>query len=305
MESLPEQRDADPSRRGLHADAAYSGLLARLDRDGTSAQVAGAERGGLEHLPEPVAETRPDEPITPELALVDPDLARRAREQLSEKELDHRRTAVDRGPAAQEPLFGFLQPTPSVHEADGRRRPRKRRRRQVLVLLILGAAAAVAVLRVEPLRHAFGESHDTASGLSPKNRSTAASPTRPAAKRKPRPPRAVGQAQGKSPTKQRTKPRRRAAPGPAQPPRAFAWVAVPNAAYYVVQFYRAGEEIFEATPSSPHLLVPMEWTFRGRRYRLSPGRYSWSVRPGYGRRSQARYGQPVVRAKLVIQRSVG
>ncbi len=63
--------------------------------------------------------------------------------------------------------------------------------------------------------------------------------------------------------------------------------------------------IFEARPSAPRILVPAEWTFKGRRYRLKAGRYKWSVRPGLRGRPRERYGQPIVRATLVIQRGSG
>jgi hypothetical protein len=95
--------------------------------------------------------------------------------------------------------------------------------------------------------------------------------------------------------------KRRAAPPPtAGSQRAFAWVPAPKATYYLVQFFRGRKEIFAARPPEARLLLPREWTFKGRRYSLGPGRYSWSVRPGFGRPSQARYGRPIVAAELVV-----
>lgn len=297
----------------MRPDTASSGLLARLERDGVNAQVIRTRGGGLpqgSNIPEPVAETSPDEPLTPELVLVDPDLARRAREQLPERERepDRRRVAVERGPAAQAPLFGFVQPTPSTHVLDRQHRSRKRRRGgRVLVLLILGVAAAVAILRVEPLRHFFWASREATAvpaggGESPagvSRRDTVATP-------KPGPKPHTGSTQRTAPSRRSGKPHRRpATPPAAQSVRAFAWVAVPHATYYLVQFYRGGDEIFQARPSTPRLLVPAHWTFKGRGYSLTPGSYRWSVRPGFGRPSGARYGQPVIRAKLVIQPNSG
>lgn len=247
-------------------DTAFSGLLARLERDRMNEQIVSAWHGAEQrpHATGDRRDTNVGEPLTPELVLVDPDLARRAREQLPEREPERRRVAVEQKPAAQPPLFGFVQPTPSAHAVDRQLRRRKRRRRnRVLVLLILGIATAAAILSVEPLRHFFWESREAT----------------------------VVPAGGES--------------SAGVSARAFAWVSVPNATYYLVQFYRGRDEIFRARPSAPRLLVPAQWAFKGRRYSLTPGRYRWSVRPGFGRPSQARYGQPVVRAKLVIQRSSG
>lgn len=263
------------SPQAIGRDTAFSGLLARLERDGMNEQIVSAWHGAEQrpHATGDRRDTNVGEPLTPELVLVDPDLARRAREQLPEREPERRRVAVEQKPAAQPPLFGFVQPTPSAHAVDLQLRRRKRRRRnRVLVLLILGIATAAAILRVEPLRHFFWESREATV----------------------------------VPSRGTTKPNRRPAnPPAAQSARAFAWVSVPNATYYLVQFYRGRDEIFRARPSAPRLLVPAQWAFKGRRYSLTPGRYRWSVRPGFGRPSQARYGQPVVRAKLVIQRSSG
>jgi hypothetical protein len=287
-------------------DTAFSGLLTRLERDGMNRRVVSASRDAAGHG----RETRLDEPLTPELVLVDPDLARRAREQLVEgvREPDQAPVAVEQDPAARMPLFGFIQPTPSTHVLERRRRsPWRRRGGLVLVLLFLGVAAAVAILRVEPLKHFFWKSREATelrSDVKPSagvSRSRTVATPKPGPTLQPRGPRetAPSQRSGKTP--------RRPAAAPATPSaRAFAWVAAPHATYYLVQFYRRGDEIFRARPSAPRLLVPAHWTFNGRRYSLLPGRYRWSVRPGYGRPAQARYGQPVVSAKLVIQRtSVG
>jgi hypothetical protein len=299
------------SEQAIGPDTVFSGLLARLERDGMSAQVVSASRDLPEPRPNTVGdrtETRPGEPLTPELVLVDPDLARRARKQLPEKEPEHRRVAVEQGPAAQAPLFGFVQPTPSTHVVDRQHRSRKPPRGgRVLVLLILSVAAAVAILRVEPLKHFFWESREATVVPAGDDESAAGVPRGDTlATPKPGPKPQAGSTQRTAPSRRSAKPKtQRAIPPAAQPPRAFAWVAVPNATYYFVQFYRGGDEIFRARPSAPRLLVPAQWTLKGHRYSLTPGRYRWSVRPGFGRQSQARYGQPVVRAKLVIQRSPG
>ena len=93
-----------------------------------------------------------------------------------------------------------------------------------------------------------------------------------------------------------------AAPKGAPPaPRIFNWAPVPAATYYLVKFYRGREEIYVARPGAPRVALPSKWTFAGRHYRLTPGRYRWSVRVGRGRPAAARYGELIVQATLVVQ----
>ena len=282
-----ERRD---SPQTLGQDAPFSGLLARLERDG------GNDRHDREHA------AVLDEPLTPELVLVDPELARRARETFPPLEpIDDSDSLSE-----QEPLFGFIQPTTHVLEREPPR-AKRRRGRWIAVLVVVAIAAAVALARAEPVTDLFSQSHE--SRTTPVRRAKSAPPVS-----RSQPPRTSKSAQKPharstrttAPSHRAAQPQGRSAtPGPAPPTRTFVWVAVPKATYYFVQFYRGGREIFTARPSSPRLLLPGAWTFKGRRYRLTPGRYSWSVRPGFGRRSASRYGQPVVLAKLVVQRGSG
>jgi hypothetical protein len=85
--------------------------------------------------------------------------------------------------------------------------------------------------------------------------------------------------------------------------RVFAWVRAEGASHYRVEFFRGATKIFDARPSRTRITLPRRWTFRGRRYELLPGRYRWQVRPGVGSRADARYGQPIVRATLTIDKS--
>jgi hypothetical protein len=66
------------------------------------------------------------------------------------------------------------------------------------------------------------------------------------------------------------------------PPR-LAWKPVPKATYYNVQLWRGGK-ILSVWPKGTAVQVKRSWVYRGRRYRLSPGRYRWYVWPYYGRR---------------------
>jgi hypothetical protein len=46
-----------------------------------------------------------------------------------------------------------------------------------------------------------------------------------------------------------------------------------------------------AWPTKSEFRLPLHWDYRGREWRLVPGRYRWLVWPGYGRRSESDYGE--------------
>lgn len=291
-------REGHNGAQTVGPDTAFSGLLARLERDGRG----DADRGEQN----PIAtgdrhETTVDEPLTPELVLVDPDLARRVREQFADRE------PIEQNPPAQEPLFGFVQPPTYVRDRETRPSKLRGRGGRILAFLVLTTAAAVALLRVEQVKDVFPKKSESTPGPAARAESAPSiSGGLNAGTSKPAPKRHAGSAPRTAPSRRSAKPPERSVtPPPVHPPRVFVWVAVPNATYYLVQFYRGSVEIFAARPPSPRLLLPAEWTFAGRRYRLTPGRYRWSVRPGYGRVSDSRYGKPVVRAKLIVQRASG
>ena len=76
-------------------------------------------------------------------------------------------------------------------------------------------------------------------------------------------------------------------------PPLLRWAPFRSPRYYNVQLWRGGGKILSAWPTKAQLKLPFLWTFNGRRYRLSPGRYKWFVFPGYGPRQQARYGKVI------------
>ncbi|MGN6431107.1 MAG: hypothetical protein ACTHNB_10320 [Gaiellaceae bacterium] len=82
------------------------------------------------------------------------------------------------------------------------------------------------------------------------------------------------------------------------PPR-LAWKPTAKARYYNVQVWR-GRKIFSAWPTKTSLRLPRVWKFKGRRYRLAPGRYRWYVWPGFGARSVKRYGSMLGSSSFVI-----
>jgi hypothetical protein len=82
-------------------------------------------------------------------------------------------------------------------------------------------------------------------------------------------------------------------------PPLLAWSPVPEATYYNVQLIR-GRKVLSAWPTRPRLRLEWSWTYAGRRYRLTPGRYRWYVWPGLEPRSAGHYGRLVGGSSFVV-----
>jgi hypothetical protein len=276
-----------------NGDHASGGLRARLERYERSAG-GGIQLPVDDPVPEAPAET-PDpspalEPISPELVLVDPELAARARALLPDPRPFTPPPRAEPLPDL-EPEFNpnanrvvLPEVLPSVeHEPvpEVARRFTKRRAAMyvlaLVVLVALAAAAAYVVLR-------------RGSSSSPGNENVA--PSGPPANGPP--PEAPPSAKPPAPT---PKP-----PAPTVTPRSFVWAPSKGAKSYLVQFYREHKEIFRAQPAGAHVVVPAHWSYKGHDYSLVPGRYRWSVRPRL-RGKTKRYGAPIVLSQLVVQRS--
>lgn len=284
------------------ADADTRGLRARLDAYSRDA---------------PPSSNGPpaDEPVTPELALVDPDLARRARELLPEPTTKPaaRPGAWTLDPDDAGPDDGRAPPAPVL--AAEERRPRRKRRLVgwMLAVTLLGAAAGAALSRMTSVPELVSDHAPDSIGpigdrSSPSPAEPPASP--PSQGKQPQSPPAASPPTVTATTGTAPSANPPTAPTPTAPPRRaapsgrdFAWVPAPGAASYLVQFYRGRKEIFRAQPRRPRLVLPGQWSFKGHEYRLVPGRYRWSVRPRV--RGRQAYGSPIVRAKLVIQRDSG
>lgn len=86
-------------------------------------------------------------------------------------------------------------------------------------------------------------------------------------------------------------------------PPVLDWNAVPGATYYNVQVFRNGKKVLTAWPGSTSFRVARTWRFDGRTQHLTPGRYRWYVWPGFGPRSEGRYGKPVGSRTFVVTRT--
>jgi hypothetical protein len=90
------------------------------------------------------------------------------------------------------------------------------------------------------------------------------------------------------------------APHVRVPTRLFVWLPNRGASYYHVKFLKGARTVFEAWPTDARVTVPLRGTFRGRSFAFTSGRYRWIVRPAVGPRSEARYGEPIVRSTWVV-----
>jgi hypothetical protein len=85
-------------------------------------------------------------------------------------------------------------------------------------------------------------------------------------------------------------------------PPLLRWLPVRGATYYNVQLYRDGTKLLSAWPARGSLRLKRVWRFDGRRIRLVRGVYTWFVWPGFGLRSENRYGKLVGKSTFVVAR---
>jgi hypothetical protein len=256
-----------------------------------------------------------DDPISPELALVDPELARRARARLD---------SLDQ-PASRAPDFDGEQKSAVAPRSDTR--ATSRRGRVVFAALavmagLAGAGFTAAKLTGEKSRvlargslpggsvvvrpQETSESTGTALQQKPATRAHAALGAG-ADRRRARPGASKASRAG-------LKEKRSASSGNAGTPPSsasqvggptapvFSWVAVRGATYYDFELFRGAERVFTGRPREPRLTLPSAWTYAGRRFTRAPGSYRWLVRPVFHANTTTRYGPAIVSAKLVLHR---
>jgi hypothetical protein len=86
---------------------------------------------------------------------------------------------------------------------------------------------------------------------------------------------------------------------PAAPPR-LSWRRVKRADYYNVQLYRGDRKILSVWPHMNRFQLRRSWTYRGHKRVLAAGTYHWYVWPGFGRRSEHRYGKLIAHRRFKI-----
>jgi hypothetical protein len=170
------------------------------------------------------------------------------------------------------------------------------------------AAAPGAALQAEKRPRTNGRRVAPPSSREPPPAAHAA-PGRPA-RRERSSPAAAQPAPGRPARRQRSSPPAAAEPAPGRPARrqgssppasVFVWLPVRGASHYKVEFFRGGRRVFQATTAKARLELPRRWTFKGRRFAVTPGTYRWSVRPGFGAGSSRRYGETIVASRWTVR----
>jgi len=251
--------------------------------------------------------------VSPELALVDPALAGRERSRLwLEDELGTESAVSASAPLARGPVI--RRPPRTQRPPDAERMPRRRS------WLVRGIAVSVLLfVSLGFAARALSPSDDPDSAQVPSDSAVPAVDNRVAApepRRQARPETATARPETTTarpetttapPNAPRSGPRKPSrsqstAVTPTPQARTFAWAPVRNARGYSVEFFRGGRRIFVARTVKPRLTLPVRWTYRARRYRLTPGEYRWYVWPLARSRSGIERGKAIVQARLAISR---
>jgi hypothetical protein len=87
-------------------------------------------------------------------------------------------------------------------------------------------------------------------------------------------------------------------------PPLLRWTPVRGASYYNVQLFR-GRKLLSTWPVHSTLQLGRAWRYGERQYRLSPGRYTWYVWPGYGPLSAAHYGSLIGHRTFIVRSPQG
>lgn len=232
------------------------------------------------------------EPLSPELVLVDPELAARAR-----AALPHAGAPADVRPRRATRRYAEPRSSPArPPEVVGVGTPRRRMGKPLAFV----AGLAVAGVAVGVWARGAEESSNAPAAPVTTPAMSGRGEARPPGATPNRPP----------PQTARNRPATRSSP--RRPPadrtsavRTFAWAGVRGANHYRVEFFRHGSKILDARTRTSRLVLPTRWRYAGRRITLSPGRYRWRVHPAFGAPSRVRYGKPVVSAELEISAEDG
>ncbi|MGN6431347.1 MAG: hypothetical protein ACTHNB_11555 [Gaiellaceae bacterium] len=219
------------------------------------------------------------EPISPELALVSPELAEFARAGLPDPSDVFADLASKRRAEAAAALP--RQPEPVRPE------PSRGRRRALSTLALLGATGLGLLAGIEIAGQNAAQVFTSAQFAPAAPNLTSPSPTSSskqkiagvlaarAERRASRPASKPSAASKRKTSRLSTAPRLR-------------WTGVRGASYYNVRLFRGRVRILDLWPSQPVVKVPRAWVYGGVHYSLRPGRYTWFVYPGIGKPSRLR-----------------
>jgi hypothetical protein len=232
------------------------------------------------------------EVVSPELALVDPELAQRARAQLPHP---GEREALAR-------IAALLERTHAPPRLEPRTAIQRTRNHERWLAPVLAGAALVAVLVLTDVRVEIGRTLASADTPDAADSSTQSAPTpgpspaiepsasvalppapsdKPAAPGRTRATKPPARTPIPKPRAQAPVPKRegKATPRPRIEPQRFAWAPVADASGYHVELFRGSKKVFAADTARPALTVPRRWTYAGRPQELEPGVYRWYVWP--------------------------
>jgi len=232
--------------------------------------------------------------LSPELVLVDPELAERARLRLAEPDdtlarlqACIRASLISSGAQRLAEMYRLEDPESRPVRVRSATCPRASRsghqRRALLAGCLVGGTLVAALLvgiRVD-LRGANAGAETTAPAPA------TSAPTTP-------PPATTGPVVT-TPKVHTTSGRSRPSHDPV--PRRFAWAPSPGASGYHVEVFRGSERVFAADAKRPTVVIPESWTFDETSQKLEPGDYRWYVWPV---NSAGRAAQAIVRARLVV-----
>jgi hypothetical protein len=100
-------------------------------------------------------------------------------------------------------------------------------------------------------------------------------------------------------------------------PPLLAWKKMPRTSYYNVQLYFgtsglssrrvlsvsvSGRKVLSVWPTQPRFRLRKQWVFKGKHYKLRPGRYTWYVWPGVGKVAAATYGKLIGKSDFIVSR---
>ena len=239
-------------------------------------------------------------PLSPELVLIDPELARVARSRLPDvptHPLPLLRTIgpseADRAEILEPPLDLRAAPSALRYLVAG-----------IVIGLLAAALAVEAYLWLDSVRSetatvgpvpgtserpgAAQQGRPTPMPVAPRTSSTRASPSPPSATNPATtdPPRMIGQPAATKPSAARATPSATA----------FAWPAVKGATAYRFSLFRGGRRVLERTTRETRLPLPTRWRYAGVPRTLAPGSYRWVVRPLRRVGSKLSAGAPIVDA---------
>jgi len=220
---------------------------------------------------------RHHEAVSPELALVDPELAASARANLAEPGA----TPPRRGHSVRAPVHNDISRTLSnaalgMDDEFVKSVP-SGRSWQVLIGVAVVTILSLLLFDVRVQVGKTPASAETRQEL-PSATSTLSHAPRAAVPRRER----EGSVEGA------TKPRARR----------FAWAPAPGASGYHIEFFKGTVRAFSANTTRPELTVPALWKGGRRTRSLLPGEYRWYVWPVISGR---RTSQAIVQAKLVVR----